>query len=71
MTWDTFWFVLATNLITLGLSTMYFITRIHELRVEHVEHIQQINADTMMQRQVYGRVSMEQLLGSEAFDADI
>jgi len=68
MTTDTFLLVLATNLATLLLSTIFYITRINDLRLEHVEHIQEINADYLIQRQVYGQVSMEDLLGRESFD---
>ncbi len=63
---DTFILVVATNAATLALATAYYITRVNELRVEHVEAIQAINADYLMQRRTYGAVPMEDLLGREA-----
>ena len=68
MTTETFLMVLFTNLFTLALSTMFYASRIYELRVEHVREKAEINADYLVQRQVYGQVSMEQLLGNESFD---
>ncbi len=67
MTTELFIWVLSTNLATLLLSTIFYITRINDLRLEHVEQIQQINGDYLIQRQVYGQVSMEDLLGRESF----
>jgi len=68
MTTELFIWVLSTNVITLLLSSIFYATRLDDLRRDHVEQIQQINADYLMQRQVYGQVSMEQLLGNESFD---
>jgi len=65
---DTFVYVLITNLFTLALSTMFYASRLYELRVEHVREKAEINQDYLMQRQVYGQVSMESLLGLESFD---
>jgi len=70
MTTELFIWVLSTNVITLLLSSIFYATRLDDLRRDHVEHIQHINADTMMQRQVYGQVSMEQLIGLESFDGE-
>jgi len=68
MTTETFLMVLITNIATLALSTAFYASRLFELRVEHVREKAEINADYLMQRQVYGQVSMEQLLGNESFD---
>jgi len=68
MTTELFIWVLSTNVITLLLSSIFYATRLDDLRRANVEHIQHINADYLMQRQVYGQVSMEQLLGNESFD---
>ena len=68
MTTETFVYVLATNLVTLLLSTAFYASRVNELRVEHTREKAEINSDYLMQRQVYGQVSMEQLLGNESFD---
>ncbi len=68
MSTDTFLLVLFTNLFTLALSTMFYASRIYELRVEHVREKAEINADYLMQRQVYGQINMEDLIGRESFD---
>ncbi len=64
---ETFIYVLATNIITLLLSSLFYATRVYELRVEHVREKAEINQDFMMQREVYGQVSMENLMGYESF----
>ncbi len=68
MTTTEFLLVLFTNMATLALSTAFYASRINELRVQYTRDKAEINADYMMQRQVYGQVSMEQLLGNESFD---
>ena len=65
MTTETFIYVLATNLLTLLLSTVFYASRVNELRVEYTRQKAEINADYLMQRQVYGQVKMEDLLGRE------
>jgi len=65
---DLFIYIVVTNMITLLLSSIFYVTRLDDLRRANVEHIQHINADYLMQRQVYGQVSMESLLGLESFD---
>lgn len=68
VTTDTFLLVLFTNLFTLALSSAFYASRIHELRVEHVREKAEINSDYLMQRKVYGQLSMEDILGRESFD---
>jgi len=67
---ETFIYVLATNVITLLLSSLFYASRLYELRVEHVREKAEINADYLMQREVYGQVSMEQLIGLESFEEE-
>ena len=54
MTWDTFWLVVATNLFTLGLSTLLYIVRVDELRREQQQLINQLNLDMQKQLRQYG-----------------
>jgi len=63
MTTNEFILVLATNLATLALSFAYFATRLNEVRVEHVERIQQINQETMAIRRVQEQITVEDILG--------
>jgi len=68
MSTELFIWVLSTNVISLLLSSIFYATRLDDLRRSHVEHIQHINHEFLMQRRTYGSVHMEQLLGSETFD---
>ncbi len=68
MTTDTFVLVVLTNLATLALSTAFYVSRISELRVAHVQRVAEINHDYAMQRRTYGGVPMESLIGLETFD---
>ena len=54
MTWDTFWLVAATNLFTLGLSTLLYAARVDELRKHQQQLINQLNLDMQKQLRQYG-----------------
>jgi hypothetical protein len=53
MTWDTFWLVVATNLFTLGLSTMLYVVRVDELRRDQQQLINQLNLDMQKQSRMF------------------
>jgi hypothetical protein len=53
MTWDTFWLVAATNLFTLGLSTILYAARVDELRRGQQQMINQLNLDMQKQGRMF------------------
>ena len=63
MTTETFLMVLITNLFSLGLSTLFYASRVDELRREHAQRVENINHDTLMWRRVQSEVSIEDVLG--------
>ena len=75
MTTETFIYVLVTNLITLALSTIYYATRVDELRRDQQRRLSDANAEIMamrkmrqrtdMQARTYGAVPISRLIGGD------
>ncbi len=71
MSAEIFALLAVSNLLSLFVSSIYYASRLNDLRVEQIERIQAINADYAMHNRLYGEIQMEQLIGLETFNEDI
>jgi len=69
MTTELFIWVLATNLITLLLSSIFYITRVEELRREQQQRLEEANGEIVASRQMVKRWTQQAKVLNRTVDA--
>jgi len=65
MTVEAFIVILLSNLGTLIVSSMFYASRLEDLRVAQRLQIDRINDENEMVRRLYGSIPIEKLIGRE------